>query len=121
MLGEKIKQSRKELGLTQQEFAKKLGISRSNLSDIENGRNKAGNLKLLNKISEFTKKPLSFFTDNDSNFNFDVYEGLDLGITKLILGGFIDKEGNFTTEESKSYFDKLIKLILEAKIEELLK
>ncbi|CAI3596434.1 MULTISPECIES: helix-turn-helix domain-containing protein [Clostridium] len=121
MLGEKIKQSRKELGLTQQEFAKKLGISRSNLSDIENGRNKAGNLKLLSKISELTKKPLSLFVENDTNFNFDIYEALDLGLTKLILGGLIDENNECITKESKSYLDKLIKLIIEAKKEELIK
>lgn len=121
MLGEKIKHSRKELGLTQQEFAKKLGISRSNLSDIENGRNKAGNLKLLSKISELTKKPLTFFTEDDTNFNFDIYEGLDLGLTRLIQSGVIDKNGNFTNKKGKEYFDELIKIVIESKIEDLLK
>ena len=121
MLGEKIKQARKELGLTQQEFAKRLEISRSNLSDIENGRNKAGNLKLLSKISELTKKPLSSFVEDDTNFNFDIYEALDLGLTKIILGGFINENNDCTTKESSMYLDKLIKLVIEAKKEELLK
>lgn len=121
MLGEKIKQSRKELGLTQQEFSKKLGISRSNLSDIENGRNKAGNLKLLSKIAELTQKPLTFFTQDDINFNFDIYEGFDLGLTRLIQSGVIDKNGNFTNEQGEKYFNDLVKIVIESKIEELLK
>ena len=36
-LGERIKKLRKELGLTQEELAKKAGISRPTLSRIENG------------------------------------------------------------------------------------
>lgn len=121
MLGEKIKQVRKELGLTQKDFAAKLNISRSNLSDIENGRNKAGNLNLLTKICELSERPLSFFIDKDSNYNFDIYEALDIGLTKLILSGLIDENLNFTTPESKQYFEKLIKLIIKAKKEDLLK
>lgn len=35
--GQRIKSLRKKLGLTQQEFANKLNISRSNIGNIENG------------------------------------------------------------------------------------
>ena len=36
-IGEKIRQSRKNLGFTQQELAKKSGVNKSTISEIENG------------------------------------------------------------------------------------
>ena len=42
-IGNKIREARKELGLTQTEFAKKIGSTRSTVSDLEKGINKGGN------------------------------------------------------------------------------
>lgn len=46
-IGSRLKQLRKELGLTQEEAADKLGISRARYSHFENGRNEADNELLL--------------------------------------------------------------------------
>ena len=44
MLSMKLKQYRKDHGLTQNQFSEKIGISRSYLADLENGR-KLANIK----------------------------------------------------------------------------
>ncbi|HBJ1645852.1 TPA: helix-turn-helix domain-containing protein [Clostridium botulinum] len=70
IIGENIKKARRNMNLTQEEFAFMLGISRSNLSDMENGRNKVGNLNLLVKISKLSQKPIEYFMrEKSSNFN----------------------------------------------------
>uniref|UniRef100_UPI00355C9ED4 DBP48 n=1 Tax=synthetic construct TaxID=32630 RepID=UPI00355C9ED4 len=50
-IGKEVKERRKELGLTQRELAEKLGVSRSTVSDIENGR-RLPSEELLKKIKE---------------------------------------------------------------------
>lgn len=50
-IGENIKKIRKESGLTQAEFSKKIGISRTYLSDLENNR-KSPSVETLDKIAE---------------------------------------------------------------------
>lgn len=49
MLGEEVKKIRKESKLTQQEFAEKLDVGRSYISDIERGRRKPSQ-RLVNSI-----------------------------------------------------------------------
>ena len=51
MFNERFKSERKKLGLTQQQISNKLGISRSNIANWENGVNEASNDMLL-KCSE---------------------------------------------------------------------
>lgn len=106
ILSEKIKMVRRELGFTQEEFARKLKISRSNLRDLETGKNKGGNLVLLNKLSDVTKKPISFFIkDYDTNLN--SYEILDDMANKLISLGKIDKQGKVDLEFKDSIWEIL--------------
>ena len=63
-----IKISRKELNITQEEFAKKHGISRKTLSEIENGES-IPNLDLAFKIAtDFNVKVEDVF-ENKYNFN----------------------------------------------------
>lgn len=68
VIGDRIKKVRNELKLTQKEFATKLGISRSNLSDMENGRNKAENINILKKLSEISNKSIDYFIKDINNF-----------------------------------------------------
>ena len=48
-IGKRIKQIRKALNLTQEDFCKYLDTSKASLSEIENGKYKAGN-ELLEKL-----------------------------------------------------------------------
>jgi len=50
-MGEKIKESRKRLGLTLQELADKAGLYKSNISDIENEKRFKPNIRTLEKIA----------------------------------------------------------------------
>ncbi len=53
-LGRKIQKMRKDLGVSQEEFAFKLGVSRTHIGHIEQGR-KSPSLELLDKIARSLK------------------------------------------------------------------
>ena len=57
-LGKKIQRKRKDLSLTQDELAEKVGISLTYMGFIEQGRY-APSLEVLNKIAKALKIPLS--------------------------------------------------------------
>ena len=57
-LGKKIKRLRKEKGLTQEQLAEKIGVSRAYMGYVEQGRNTAS-LEVLEKVSKVLKVPLS--------------------------------------------------------------
>lgn len=107
MLKDKIKQARKEMNLTQQEFAKLLGISRGNLGDLENGKNKGGNLSLIRKISEVTGKEISYFITHESEFPINQYEVLDNAINMLIEKGAVSKDGKVLPRYKNILFEIL--------------
>lgn len=111
MLKDKIKKSRKEMNLTQQEFAKLLGISRGNLGDLENGKNKGGNLSLIRKLSEVTGKETSYFLDSNSKLPVKEYAVLDTTINMLITKGAISKSGKVPPK-----YKKILLEILEQEI-----
>lgn len=54
VLGKKIQKARNEKGMTQEELADKVGISRAYMGYIEQGRN-APSLEVLNKIARILK------------------------------------------------------------------
>lgn len=114
MFKDKVKECRKELGLTQIEFSKKIGISRSYLAEIERGRIK-GTVALITKLSEATNKPLSYFID-DENIAINSYDVLDQTIELMINNNEINKEGEMTDwarEMLIKVLEKEIKLKLE--------
>lgn len=57
-LGKKIQRLRKNIGLTQEELAEKINISRTHMGHIEQGR-KAPSLKVLNKLAHILKVKIS--------------------------------------------------------------
>lgn len=60
VLGRKIQKKRKQLELTQEDVAYKVGISRAYMGYIEQGRN-APSLEILEKIAKVLKSPISEF------------------------------------------------------------
>lgn len=62
-IGCRVREARREYGLTQEELANDVGVDSKHISRIENGR-KQGSLQLIKRISEVTGKPLSFFYEN---------------------------------------------------------
>lgn len=53
-LGKKIQKLRKDQGLSQEEFAHKIGVSRTHAGHIEQGR-KSPSLEVLEKIAKILK------------------------------------------------------------------
>lgn len=106
-IGNKIREARKELGLTQTEFAKKIGSTRSTVSDLEKGINKGGNFKLINNIAKVSHKPLSYFIDEDSNFQLGIYDVMDNIFNEMIERDLVDDEGNF----NESLNEKMLEIV----------
>lgn len=106
-IGNKIRDVRKELGLTQTEFAKKIGSTRSTVSDLEKGINKGGNFKLINNIAKVSHKPLSYFIDEDSDFKMGIYDVMDNIFNEMIERNLVDDEGNF----DESLNEKMLEIV----------
>jgi len=53
-LGKRLQRLRKTVGFTQEEFAEKLGISRTHIGHVEQGR-KSPSLKLIEKMAKTLK------------------------------------------------------------------
>ena len=66
IIGERIRRSRKELSMTQEEFAERIGVSVGYINQIETGK-KCFNLKRFNEIITIFEKPLSYFVDGTEN------------------------------------------------------
>lgn len=66
MLGERLKQAREYVGLKQEDVAKKLGIPRSALSNIEAGSRKVDAIELA-QLAKLYQRPVAWFTGEDSN------------------------------------------------------
>lgn len=58
VVGRKIQRRRKDMGLTQEELADKVGISRAYMGYIEQGRN-APSLEVLEKITRILKTSIN--------------------------------------------------------------
>ena len=65
ILGERIKDVRKRKGMTQEVFAREIGISRSYLGDLENNR-KSLNLVTLRKIAAQMNVSVSYLIGEDN-------------------------------------------------------
>lgn len=66
MLGERLKEAREYVGLKQEDVAKKLGIPRSALSNIEAGSRKVDAIELA-QLAKLYQRPVAWFTGGDSN------------------------------------------------------
>lgn len=93
MLSEKLKEFRKENKLTQKELAKKLGVSRSNIAEMEAGRVK-GKLTIIKQLAELSEKPLSWWADTENNdIKIDTYDAINTFIDTLIDTNIIKDDG----------------------------
>lgn len=111
-LAEKVKYIRKsELKLTQAELAKLCGVSRSYISEIEQGR-VIGNLNLITKLSKISNKPIEYFTDSNEDIKIHSYEVLDNIINSFIDNGLISKNGEMDSDTEEFLTKTLKKEIL---------
>lgn len=63
-LGNRLRESREYLGLSQELVAEHLGIPRASISAIENGKRKVSSLE-LKQLARIYKQPLSYFLGED--------------------------------------------------------
>ncbi len=64
-LGERLRETRKYLGLKQEEVAAYLKIQRTALSDIESGQRRVEALELT-RLAKLYQQPVSYFTGEDA-------------------------------------------------------
>ncbi|MDU4882962.1 helix-turn-helix domain-containing protein [uncultured Clostridium sp.] len=116
LLNDKIKLVRKELGLTQEEMAKKLSISRSYLGDLEKGRSKGSNVKILSKLAQLSGKSLEYFIDDINSIKIEQYQVLDSSIEMFYEKGYIHEDG--TVDSSiESILLEILRKEIKVKIE----
>lgn len=101
-IGRKLKQLRKEKGLTQQIAAEKLGITRSTISNYEIGR-RSPHLTDLQKIAELYGAGLEMFGVVQTD------EALDL----LIRAREVFESPNVSKETKENLYTEFMKLYLE--------
>lgn len=65
-LSGRLKEAREYVGLTQDDVARKLGVPRSALSNIEAGTRKVDALELA-QLAKLYQRPLGWFTGEDRN------------------------------------------------------
>lgn len=94
-IGEKIREERKKIGMTQEDLAEKVGISVNFVSLIENGKNMS--LDTMIKIANTFNVSVDYLLNDSMNINTD-------NITAQINHSL----GSLTTEE-KLYFLNMIK------------
>ena len=118
VLGNKIKEVRKELRLTQEQLSKRMSISRSTLRDIETGRYKHINLELIDKLSKATNKPTSYFLEDEIEIDLGIYDVMDNIFNEMIERDLVDNDGNFSPELNEKILE-IVKATLALKKERL--
>lgn len=104
-LGEKVKLIRKRRGLNQDDLVKVLGLSRSQISNLESGRRNLS-IKQLEKLCEYFKVDMSyFFMAETTDSCLDLIEK-----TKLL---FESKE--LTNIQKEDLFTSIMKIYLDSK------
>lgn len=94
--GNKIRQKRLSLGLTQQKFADELGVSRVYISDIENGK-KLPTGYCLTKLQQTLNISIDYlFNDTESKYIMFSAENLNEDDVQMIYDfiAFLEKKNN---------------------------
>ncbi len=97
---EKLREFRKTNSLTQVEFAKKYGFSRTTITELESGRKKP-TLKMIEKLAVATNTNTSFWLDDEDDINFNNFDGLKLIYKKLRATGDINQDGVMNSKAKK--------------------
>lgn len=115
MLKDKMKTLRKKLGITQQQLADYLGVSRSYVGDLETGRLKGTNSQIISKLARLSGESMEYFLED--NVAIKQYEILDNAINMLIDNNLIDEAGNVRDKASEDILLSILKKEILMKIE----
>ena len=123
-IGENIKKIRKENGLTQAEFSKKIGISLTYLSDLENNR-KSPSVETLDKMAEKLGVSTTYLINGDKYallYNQDIeaidfkrIKSLNKSLTSIVI------KNKITSEEVPEIFDDNGKVLIDQQLYKLFK
>ena len=105
-IGQRIKELRLERGWDQQQLGLKIGVSRSQMSNIELGRRNIdlNKLKILSSVFRVSFETLGFQSE-------DTIDSLDL----LERAKLIFLNENVPAKEKQELYDELMKLYLKSK------
>lgn len=129
-IGEKIKSRRKELGITPEELAKSVGVSRSTMFRYERGEVQKIPLNILELLAYNLKADMSFFVNDNMRMTLEEIRLLNMQIAMLErferAFGRLGAEINWyltavqSNDESisKLNIDNIKKVLLELPIEE---
>lgn len=85
LIGQRVKQSRRKLNLTQEKFAEMIGIEQSSLSNIENGKN-LPSFETFCSIVEKSQVSADFLLNIIGKYNkIEIKDEIDLEIIRYIL------------------------------------
>lgn len=103
----KLKQLRKNMGLTQTQFADKAGFSRSTISEYENGTRKI-TLEAIQKLAAATNTNASDWIDeNVVDVEIKAFDGLKMIINALYENGDINDKGEMSEKNKKLLYKML--------------
>lgn len=112
---DRIKQLRKHVNLTQDEFAKKINISRANLGSIETGRTGITDRVIADICREFNVNEEWLRTGDGEIFNYDEESELEHLVGTLAADGneFKIKFIKFMIKQPDNRWDMIEKIIKE--------
>ncbi|ELU5587468.1 helix-turn-helix transcriptional regulator [Clostridium perfringens] len=110
-----LKETRKSNNLTQDEFSKKLNITRGTLSHLERGR--APSIETSKKLEEYFKQPISELIGNKKVDKLLSLETTNMLIDLLIKDGEIRDDGSISEYAKKSIWNN-IKIEIALKLEQ---
>lgn len=116
-MNERIKELRRCLGLTQDEFGGRIGITKSSVSTMESGRSNPSEQTLRSMCREFGASYLWLTTGEDSMFEDGEAAALHVMIDRVLASendrvkAVFKGLGNFTTEDWEQV-DRLLDKLL---------
>jgi len=104
-LGEKVKLLRNRRGLNQDDLAEVLGLSRSQISNLESGRRNLS-VKQLEKLCEYFKVDMSYFL---------MFETTDSCLDLIEKVKLLFESKELTNIQKEDLFTSIIKIYLDSK------
>jgi|GEM_PF-2767432 transcriptional regulator with XRE-family HTH domain len=115
MFGDKLKEYRNSLGLTQEQLSNKTGISRAIIGMIEAG-NRPPSQKVIIKLSEFSNKSIDWwYGKEDEAKDWGNLSAFDALLDYLIEQNLIKKNGK-RDDKTQAYINRMVDAEIDKKL-----